>query len=500
MTTPEDLRAQAVAQIEAAFAETPAPSPEGDWHTFYECADLKTEWHGKHWRDVTADLIVHQRDCLSFLRPDAFRFFLPAYLISVLLHPDTVSTLVDEIVRRLSPSAGQPFSSWHNQQLAAQVQAVSPTEAQAVLAFFEAYKTLWDGEVLIPMEPDQLAELGVATHFWTAVRDKTPLPITFETPFDQRREAYKDRRIFKDKQITAFRVPTPLGLRPPAPDRIPGTYKAPDALMNAGLLVMLNAIDGGRIEVDPYAPEIEPETNVRNRRGLCRQSWFIAQMVESLTPVDVNFQLLIGGDCSLLLGAALGLKRVGRYGLIFMDGHTDFQTPETSASKAAAGMDLALVTGYGPDALTNMEGRKPYIRESDVVVFGNRDIEDRETYYAKAIFETDISMITLDYARQVGVEMAAHQAVELLRQRGVQGFWIHLDADVLDSTIMPAVDSPMPGGLSYAELITALRVFLSSGLAVGMEITIYDPDLDPDGSIARAYVDALVEAFHFDTP
>ena len=496
----EELRAQAVAQIEAAFAETPAPSPEGDWHTFYECADLKAEWQGQHWRDLTTEMIFNWRDCVTNLAPEAFRFYLPAFMIHSLLHPHEVDTLLDSILVALAPSSGQPFSTHHNRKLVANASIFTSAEAEAVLAFLPALKSWADGVTFSPYYP--YAEVGhkSALRFWEAVRDKITLPVEIDTSYDQRRAALHPRRIFTDKQITAFRVPTPLGLRPPAPDHIPGTYKAPDALMNAGLLVMLNAMDGGRIEVDPYSPDIEPETNVRNRRGLCRQSWFIAQMVESLTPVDVNFQLLIGGDCSLLIGAALGLKRVGRYGLIFMDGHTDFQTPETSASKAAAGMDLALVTGYGPDALTNMEGLKPYIRESDVVVFGNRDIEDRETYYAKAIFETDISMITLDYARQVGVELAAQQAVELLKQRGVPGFWIHLDADVLDSAIMPAVDSPMPGGLSYAELIVALRVFLSSGLAVGMEITIYDPDLDPDGSIVRAYVDALVEAFHHATP
>lgn len=303
---------------------------------------------------------------------------------------------------------------------------------------------------------------------------------------------------FKDKAITAFRVPTSLGLRPPAPGKLPGTYKAPDALIEAGLLTKLGALDGGTLEPRPYSPEIEAKTNIRNRRAIGLFSWFIAQKVTETLPD--GFPLLIGGDCSILIGAAIGLKRVGRCGLIFMDGHTDFLTPETSESKAAAGMDLAIVTGYGEELLTNMDNLKPYMRESDVVIFGNRDIEDRETYAAKLIFETDISMITLDYARQVGVEMAAMQAVELLRQRGVTGLWIHFDADVLDSDLMPAVDSPLPGGMSYAEMIAALRVFLSSGLAVGMEITIYDPDLDADGSIARAYVDALAQAFHQPDP
>ena len=60
---------------------------------------------------------------------------------------------------------------------------------------------------------------------------------------------------------------------------------------------------------------------------------------------------------------------------------------------------------------------------------------------------------------------------------------------------MPAVDSRQPGGMSYAELGESLRLLLSSGLAVGMEVTILDPDLDPDGAIAQVFTDAIVAAF-----
>lgn len=492
-----DLRAQTVAQIQVAFADTPAPAADTHWNDSDECEGINKEWAGKHWRDITVDMLFNRRGCLEYLAPDAFRFYLPTFLIHALTHPAEVDILMDVIMGQLAPQTGRPTSLWHNRRLTTKVANFTAAEAGAVIAFLDTFRALVDANVQpFMLNHDDQIHFEAASKFWGAVRDNAELPVELESPYDQRRAAYQSRRILKNKSITAFRLPTSLGLRPPAPDRVPGTYKAPDALMNAGLLTMLNAIDGGRIEPRPYAPDIEAATNVRNRRAICLYSWFIAQMVSSLVPDGVSFPLLIGGDCSILIGAAIGLKRVGRYGLIFMDGHTDFQTPETSESKAAAGMDLAIITGYGADKLTNMENLKPYMRESDIVVFGNRDIEDRATYYAKLIFETDVSMITLDYARQLGIELAAAQAVELLKQRGVEGFWIHLDADVLDSVMMPAVDSVMPGGMSYAEMIAALRVFLRSGLAVGMEITIYDPDLDPDRSIARAYVDALVEGFH----
>ena len=78
---------------------------------------------------------------------------------------------------------------------------------------------------------------------------------------------------------------------------------------------------------------------------------------------------------------------------------------------------------------------------------------------------------------------------------GVEGFWIHLDADVLDDELMPAVDSRQPGGMNYGELVELLGAFLRSGLAVGMEVTIFDPELDPTGEIAEGFTAALVESF-----
>jgi arginase len=78
---------------------------------------------------------------------------------------------------------------------------------------------------------------------------------------------------------------------------------------------------------------------------------------------------------------------------------------------------------------------------------------------------------------------------------GVEGFWVHLDADVLDDAIMPAVDSRQPDGLSCAELIEILKPLLGSPLAAGMQVTIFDPELDKDGKIAAEFTDTLIEAF-----
>ena len=72
------------------------------------------------------------------------------------------------------------------------------------------------------------------------------------------------------------------------------------------------------------------------------------------------------------------------------------------------------------------------------------------------------------------------------------GFWIHLDVDVLDEVIMPAVDYHLDGGLCFSDLSELLKIMLGSGHAVGMDITILNPDLDIDGSITRRFVSSVV--------
>ena len=102
-----------------------------------------------------------------------------------------------------------------------------------------------------------------------------------------------------------------------------------------------------------------------------------------------KFPIVLGGDCSIFLGNMLGLKRLGRYGLFFIDGHADFYLPRPDLmDSGVAGMDLAFATGRGDDVLSNLEGRKPLVRDEDVVVFGFRDMEEAVRYKMPKLEET----------------------------------------------------------------------------------------------------------------
>ena len=207
---------------------------------------------------------------------------------------------------------------------------------------------------------------------------------------------------------------------------------------------------------------------------------------------DGHFPLVLGGDCSILLGSMLALRSRGHFGLAFLDGHLDFRHPGNSeAVGAAAGADLALITGRGPERLTNIDGLGPLVRDADVVALGER--EDYPEW--RDIHGTEITVWDLQEVRALGAGEAGRRAIGRMEASGVDGFWIHLDADVLDDRVMPAVDSRQPDGLSYAELVELLETLLGSGLAVGMQVTIFDPELDPTGQIAEGFASAIVEAF-----
>jgi arginase len=106
----------------------------------------------------------------------------------------------------------------------------------------------------------------------------------------------------------------------------------------------------------------------------------------------------------------------------------------------------------------------------------------------------DMRTIDLAEVRRSGIEASAHEALDRLSRNGLAGFWIHLDADALDDGVMPAVDYRLPDGLSFDELEIILETALDSPRAVGLEITIFNPQLDPDGTIARSLVDTLARS------
>jgi arginase len=282
-------------------------------------------------------------------------------------------------------------------------------------------------------------------------------------------------------------APSILGLRPT------GVQHLPEALKTAGLLKGLNAEYVGYVQPSlSYNPKRDQATLIMNADAIKTFSLQLAEIV-STEIAKKSFPIVLGGDCSILIGPLLGLRRVGRYGLFFIDGHADFYEPQASTTGEVADMDLAIVSGRGPDILTNIDDLKPLVRDEDAVVFGYRDAEQSLSYGSQDIRETNMHVFDLSQIRGLKIATATSVAVARLMKDELEGFWIHLDADVLDDRVMPAVDYRLPdGGLGFSELSKLLSVLIASGHAVGMTITIFNPHLDLDGSIAKNFVSSIV--------
>jgi arginase len=258
----------------------------------------------------------------------------------------------------------------------------------------------------------------------------------------------------------------------------------PDVLRWNGLRARLGARDAGRVETPRSGTEVHA-SGIRNAEAIAAHARTLAAVVERIV-VRRELPVVLGGDCSILLGNLLGARRtVEQLGLVFLDGHSDYFTPERSGTHGAAGMDLALAVGRGPPILSALASDGPLVDGRSVVHLGMRE-EDPE------LRTSGIPVLDLAEIERRGPTSIAGET--LSRLEAVPGFWIHVDADVLDDTLMPAVDSRVPGGLSYEALVGLLRPLLASPRALGIEFTIYDPDRDPEGTVGRAFTAALVEA------
>jgi arginase len=287
--------------------------------------------------------------------------------------------------------------------------------------------------------------------------------------------------------MAAFAIleaPSVLGLFPGGVERLP------EALLDAGLADVLGARRAGAVEPPPFDPTIDPATGLLNPTGLRDFALELADATGELLDGD-EVPIVLGGDCSIVLGNLLALRRRGRYGLLFIDGHADFYQPEAEPNGEAASMDLALVTGRGPTVVTDLEGRGPLVRDEDVVQLARRDADEADEAGSRRIEDTDITVIDLPALRARGASRAAEDALERVARPDLDGFWIHLDCDALDDAVMPAVDYRLPDGLTWDELATVLRLAMATGRCVGIEVTIFNPSLDRDGSITRALVACL---------
>jgi arginase len=157
-------------------------------------------------------------------------------------------------------------------------------------------------------------------------------------------------------------------------------------------------------------------------------------------------------------------------------------------------MDLALAVGRG--GLLAHLAETPLLREDDAVVIARKDDADEPFYGPHSLTLSAVLDLPYRAIRERGTAWAAEAALERLDRPDLKGFLIHMDADVLDPAVMPAVDSPEPGGLGIADLAALLTPLVQHRGALGLQVTVYDPGLDPDRACATRLVDLFEKIFN----
>jgi arginase len=254
-----------------------------------------------------------------------------------------------------------------------------------------------------------------------------------------------------------------------------GVDMGPSALRYAGLQKRLENL-GYTVYDEGNIPVPNPEEAVaglgRRRRAVAAVCQQIYDTARPFVEQD-DFTLFMGGDHSISIGSVTAVAQPGPIGVIWIDAHADFNTPETSPSGNIHGMPLAALVGRGAPELVNIgyEGRK--LHEVHIVQIGIRSLDQQER---TALKQSGIHVYTMRHVDELGMAAVARQAIDRLRH--LRHIHVSLDMDSLEPDEAPGVGTAEPGGLSYREAHLLMEILSDSDRIRSMDIVEINPILD----------------------
>ena len=292
------------------------------------------------------------------------------------------------------------------------------------------------------------------------------------------------------RPIAIIGAPSSIGLGPYEDGAVRHVNRAPSVLRERGLIARLRAVDLGDVAPPPYRDFETSPGRARNEHELVAYSRSLGDRV-SRALAHGHFAVVLGGDCSIVLGCLLAARRrAGAVGLAYVDAHADFVSPDDSKNGAVSSMALGLAVGRGQSPLAHLGGPQPLVEPWRAAVIGRREAAPAPSPDALATASIlDLRVSELDAALELS--KVGDRALARIAAHGIRGFWIHVDADVLNPSVMRAVASPEPGGPMPHQLMTILEPLVSDPRALGLSLSVYDPALDPDRSGARQLVHLL---------
>jgi len=293
-----------------------------------------------------------------------------------------------------------------------------------------------------------------------------------------------------DSKFTAIGVPIDcLGFDGP----LQAVERMPESLRNAGISEALGVERFSDLDIR-IGKGKDPNTGVIGLSDCQNVTTVLRQKTRELLSKNQR-PFFIGGCCTMAVGVMAGMRdHFGSAGIVYVDGHMDIYDGSNSWNGEMGDMPMAIVLGHGPvDAFRPQMGDNPVSPENAYIV-GYRDREEareRNSIMPEDI-SADLNHIDLNEVRKNGFEATGQQIAERLERENMP-FYIHLDVDVLDESILPATMYHLPKGMMWEELVALLRPLAASKKLAAVSLGCYDPDMDPGEQLAKdiaAYIGA----------
>jgi arginase len=279
-----------------------------------------------------------------------------------------------------------------------------------------------------------------------------------------------------------------------------GVDMGPSAVRVAGLEARLEALghvveDGGNVAVAMAEQKKEGDPNAKYLKEITATCTKQAELVAKTLEVG-KIPIVLGGDHSIAVGTVTGVadfyrKQDQKIGLIWIDAHTDINTPETSPSGNVHGMPLAAIMGIGPAELANIAGFSPKVEPENCVLVGIRDVDSHEK---ENIRKAGVEVFTMRDIDERGMRAVMEEALRMAG-RGTAGYHVSLDMDWIDPEDAPGVGTPVWGGATYREAHLAMEIIADHGRMLSLEIVEVNPVIDERNQTADLAVELTLSAF-----
>ncbi|NNC93869.1 MAG: arginase [Acidimicrobiia bacterium] len=272
-----------------------------------------------------------------------------------------------------------------------------------------------------------------------------------------------------------------------------GVDMGPSAVRVAGVTDRLTSlgftvVDRGNISCAEMATATEGDAAARFLEAIVQDSEELAVAVEAAARAG-HFPLVIGGDHSIAIGTVGGTARVERrQGLLWIDAHADFNTPESSPSGNIHGMPVAAILGHGPASLVNVAGVSPKALETNTVIIGLRSVDRAE---AERLHDSAITFFTMHDIDLRGIASVLEESIAILTAGGIDRVHVSFDADAIDPRHAPGTGTPVVGGFTYRESHLMMELLAEADIITSADFTEVNPILDDQNQTAELIVELI---------